>query len=91
MAGNRSIAHRFEGEPDLATRAGDAGAQFSLIEENVAVDSRAGALHEDWMLSPHHRANLLKPEADRVGIAVVASGGWNYAVADYARAVPLLT
>ncbi len=91
MVENQSIAHRFEGEPDLATRAGEAGAHFSLIEENVALDSRAEALHEDWMLSPHHRANLLKPEADRVGIAVVSSGGFNYAVADYARAVPVLT
>ncbi len=91
MAANGSLAHRYEDEPDLTTRAGAAGAHFSLIEENVAFDSNPSALHEDWMLSPHHRANLLKPEVDRVAIAVVASGGLNYAVADYARAVPVLT
>jgi hypothetical protein len=33
----------------------------------------------------------LNPDVDRVGIAVVASRGVLYAVADYARAVPVLT
>jgi hypothetical protein len=40
---------------------------------------------------PGHRANLLNPEVDRVGVAVVASRGVLYAVADYERAVPVLT
>ena len=43
------------------------------------------------MNSPGHRANLLSPDVDRVGVAVVASRGVLFAVADYARAVPALT
>ena len=34
-----------------------------------------------------HRANLLSPEVDRVGVAVVAARGVLYAVADFSRAV----
>jgi hypothetical protein len=43
------------------------------------------------MHSPGHRSNLLNPDVDRVGVAVVASRGVLYAVADYERAVPVLT
>ena len=32
---------------------------------------------------PGHRTNLLNPEVDRVGVAVVATRGVLYAVADY--------
>lgn len=90
MAAEGPIAHRYGGEPDLSERAGNAGAHFSLIEENVAVGTYVARIHEGWMNSPGHRANLLNPSVDRVGIAVVASGGVFYAVADYARAVEVL-
>jgi hypothetical protein len=43
------------------------------------------------MNSAGHRANLLNPQVDRVGVAVVASRGVLYAVADYERSVPILT
>ena len=91
MAAEGPISHRYGGEPDLTSRAGQAGAHFSLIEENVAVGPSPANVHEGWMNSPGHRANLLSPEIDGVGIAVVRKGEVIYAVADYARAVPLLT
>jgi len=91
MAQDGSISHRYNGEPELTDRAGNAGAHFSLIEENVAVDANAPRIHQAWMNSPHHRDNLLNPGIDRVGIAVVARGGSVYAVADYARVVQVLT
>jgi hypothetical protein len=43
------------------------------------------------MHSPGHRANLLSPDVDRVGIAVVAARGVLYAVADYSRGVEQLS
>lgn len=91
MAAEGDVSHRYQGEPDVSERAGQAGARFSLIEENVAVSSRADLIHQGWMDSPHHRANLLNPSVDRVGVAVVASRGYFYAVADYARDVPAMT
>jgi hypothetical protein len=91
MAAEGPISHRYAGEPDLAERAGEAGARFSLIEENVALAPTPGEIQDAWMHSPGHRANLLNPSVDRVGLAVVASRGELYAVADYASGVARLT
>jgi hypothetical protein len=91
MAAEGPIAHRYGGEADVAGRAGQAGAHFSLIEENVAIGVSPESIHGAWMHSPDHRSNLLSPDVDRVGVAVVASRGVLYAVADYERSVPALT
>jgi hypothetical protein len=91
MAAEGPISHRYGGEPSVEQRAAQAGAHFSLIEENVAVASYVALVHRGWMESPGHRANLLNPKVDRVGIAVVASRGVLYAVADYEKAVQALT
>lgn len=85
------ISHRYNGEPDLKVRAADRGARFATIEENVAMGTTAPVIHDAWMHSPGHRANLLSPVVDRVGIAVIASRGMLYAVTDFARDVPSLT
>lgn len=91
MVDEGPIAHRYGGEPDVSGRAAQAGAHFSLIEENVAIGPSAPAIHDEWMHSPGHRKNLLSPEVDHVGIAVVAARGVLYAVADYSRAVEHLS
>jgi hypothetical protein len=43
------------------------------------------------MQSPGHRSNLLNPDVNRIGVAVVQSRGVLYAVADYSRGVESLT
>ncbi len=91
MAAEGPISHRYPGELDLTERTGAAGAHFSLIEENIAVGSYSASIHQGWLDSPGHRANLLNPEIDRIGVAVVSSQGVLYAVSDYARGVPVLT
>jgi hypothetical protein len=90
MAAEGPISHRYAGEEELEERAGQAGAHFSLIEENVALAPTPASIHNAWMHSAGHRSNLLNPEVDRVGVAVVAGRHGLYAVADYARAVPVL-
>jgi uncharacterized protein YkwD len=84
------ISHQYAGEADVLERAHQAGAHFSLIEENVAIGPDPATIHNSWMNSPRHRANLLNPHVDRVGVSVVASRGVLYAVADYERVVPML-
>ncbi len=91
MVAEGTIAHRYDDEPSISERAAQAGARFSLIEENVAVGPDPAAIEDAWMHSPGHRANLLNPDVNRVGAAVVASRGVLYAVTDYAHAVPTLT
>ena len=91
MAAEGPLSHQYAGEPDVSMRASHAGAHFSLIEENVAIAPDPDAIHDAWMHSPPHRENLLNPDVDRVGVAVVASRRGIYAVADYERIVPVLT
>jgi len=87
MAARGEISHQFAGEVALADRAATAGARFSLVTENVAVATRPGVIHGMWMQSAGHRANLLDPKVDAVGIAVVSRGREFYAVEDFARTV----
>lgn len=91
MAQEGPISHQYPGEADLSARTAQAGAHFSVIEENVAIGPSADAIHEEWMHSPGHRANLLSPDVDRVGVAVVAARGTLYAVADYSHSVKQLS
>lgn len=91
MAQEGPIAHRYGGEPSLTERAAAAGAHFSLIEENVAVGPSADSINEQWLHSPPHRANMLNPNVDRIGTAIVAARGTLYAVADFSAAVQQLT
>jgi uncharacterized protein YkwD len=52
MAAEGPISHQYGGEPDVSGRAGQAGAHFSLIEENVASAPRPPRFTTGWMHSP---------------------------------------
>lgn len=91
MADRRTISHQFDGERDLAARASDAGAKFSLITENVGEASNSARIHDLWMASEGHRANLLDADVDSVGIAVIQKGRQLYAVEDFSHAVTQLS
>jgi hypothetical protein len=86
------LLHQYPGEPDLVTRGGNAGARFSTISENIAGHGQnPAALQQIWMTTPTHRANLLDPRLNVVGIAVVEDQGLLFAVQDFGRDVPSLT
>jgi len=91
MARHHTISHQFPGEPDLAARAGHAGSHFSLVTENVAEAPDSAEIHDLWMHSEGHRANLLDPHVDAVGIAVVWANGEFFAVEDFAHTVERLS
>ena len=91
MAAEGPIAHRYPGELDLSERAGLAGVHFDMVEENVAIGPTPSVIHDEWMHSTGHRENMLNPDVDRVGIAVIASRGVLYATADYAHGVAALS
>lgn len=91
MAEELMLSHQFEGEPDLDTRGVEAGAHFSLIEENVAEGPDLEGIHASWMQSKPHRESLLNPEVDSVGIAVSEHDGRLFAVQDFSKSVPDLS
>ena len=87
MAQRNTISHQFPGELDFSGRLHQAGAHFSAAAENVAEGPTAEDIHEGWMMSPGHRENLLDPEMNSVGIAVVARNGTLFAVQDFSKAL----
>ena len=91
MAARESISHQYPGELDLAGRGREAGARFTVISENVAEAWSAPVIHDAWMQSPDHRANLLDPRVNAVGISVIRRGEQLYAVEDFDRAVENLS
>ena len=91
MARRSDISHGFPGELDLAARAATVGARFSLITENVAEAPDSALIHDLWMHSRGHRANLLDPNVDAIGISVIVRDEQLYAVEDFASTVPDLS
>lgn len=86
MARHDAISHRFPDEKDLSLRIRLAGAHFSAVAENVAEGGSAGRIHSMWMKSPPHRADLLDPELDSLGVGVVVADGHLFAVEDFSEA-----
>jgi uncharacterized protein YkwD len=91
MADHATISHQFANEPELAERGSNAGVHFSLIAENVGEAPTSVIIHNLWMHSPGHRANLLDPNVNTIGIAIVSRDHQLYAVEDFASTVEPLT
>jgi hypothetical protein len=85
MKDERSLSHQYPSEPDLQTRAAQAGAHFQAIAENIAIGPNAEAIERQWMNSVPHRQNILDPQMNAIGIAVVEKNGYLYAVEDFAN------
>jgi Cysteine-rich secretory protein family len=86
MAAQNTLSHQLRGEPGMAERASQAGARFSSLAENVAEGPTAESIHQQWMKSPPHRANLLDAQLDSGGIAVAERNGVLFAVEDFSLA-----
>lgn len=83
MAHEPALSHQYPGEPQLADRGAAAGAHFRAIAENIAMGPSPASIDNGWMHSPGHRANILDPKSDALGVAVVRRGGSIYAVEDF--------
>jgi uncharacterized protein YkwD len=90
MAQQPALSHQYPGEADLVTRCGAAGAHFRSIAENVALAPSPQALEKEWMNSAPHRANILNPAMNNIGVGLVKKGGNYYAVEDFADGVAQL-
>jgi uncharacterized protein YkwD len=89
MFARRQLSHQFDGEPSLPQRLAMATPeQLDQEGENVALDFNAENGHQHLMLSPPHRANLLNPAYNVVGLGVVRSGDELYIVQDFGHALP---
>lgn len=86
MAQQGKVAHQFPGEPGLPERAQAAGAHFTWLSENVDEGPNADAIHQSFMKSPQHRANIMDSDMDSAGIGVAERKGELFAVEDFSKA-----
>jgi hypothetical protein len=91
MAQERALSHRYSDEPELTERGASAGAHFRAIAENIATGPNPEGIENEWMHSPPHRANILDPKMDALGVAVVERDGKLYAVEDFEQSSQALT
>jgi hypothetical protein len=78
MAANGTMAHN----PDFSTQIPGG---WTAAAENVAKGySTPAAMHDGWMGSPGHRANILGDYTD-IGIAFLSSGGTTWGVQVFGR------
>jgi hypothetical protein len=89
LAAHDDLSHQFPGEADLTERVAVTGARFSAAAENVAVADDVEEVHLALMASSGHRANIMSPEYNAVGIAVERVGGRTYVTEDFARVFPV--
>lgn len=88
LGSHGDLSHQFPGEPELTARVSATGARYNALAENVAVAGDPEEAHIALMNSPGHRANILNPEYNAVGVAVVWVGRDMYVTEDFARVVP---
>ena len=91
MVREPALSHQYAGEPELAARAAAAGAHFQAVAENIAFGPAPESIERGWMHSPGHRANILDPNMNAIGVAVVERGGSLYVVEDFSESVEALT
>lgn len=91
MVQSGTLSHQLPGEPDLIVRIQQAGVHCSTVAENVASGPSAARINNEWMHSASHRANLLDPRVNAVGIAILQKHGELYAVEDFAREMAAMT
>lgn len=88
LAENAQLSHQFPGELSLPERLGAAGVRFTVAAENVARTEWIEDVHPALMGSSGHRANMLSPRYNAVGIGVVQDKGKIYVTQDFIFLVP---
>ena len=72
------------GEPALPQRLAATSTLWLGAEgENVGLASSVAEMHRGFMRSPHHRENLLDPDYEVAGFAVVRNGNMIYVTEDF--------
>ena len=85
MAKHHQLTHQFPGELPLSRRLAAANVHFHEAGENISANYSVLDAHRALMASEAHRANILDPDFDEVGIGVARDGKWLYLVEDFAH------
>jgi len=89
MAENGKLAHLLVGEQPLQERIALQGVRFIRAGENIALTGYVEDVHLALMTSAGHRANMLNPKYNAVGIGVIEQNGKIFATEDFVFQVPV--
>jgi len=84
LAQHGDLSHQFEKEEPVPQRIAATGLRFTDSAENVAVAESPEDAHMALMLSPGHRANIMNPRYNAVGIGVHEAKGRLWVTQDFA-------
>jgi uncharacterized protein YkwD len=88
MVRNHSLDHQIGDEPPMAARFSNENLPSDQQAENISVAPNAAANHESMMHSPYHRANIMNPDYNVVGVGAVQCGGALWVTQDFAHRLP---
>ena len=91
MVQQSALSHQFPGEPSPQVRMSNAGLPSDAEGENVDLNQSIQGAHDALMHSPPHRANILNPDYNVVGVGVLRSGPNLYVTEDFARRLPQMS
>jgi uncharacterized protein YkwD len=72
MSAHHFVAHTSPTTGDATARVARAGLRPLVLLENIGRRYSAADLHAGLMESPGHRANIVSPDVDRLGLGVIA-------------------
>lgn len=90
--GSGMVQHQYSDEADIPVRIAQQGGHFGSVAENIAATTgNVDAIHNGWLNSPPHLANILSPTMTAVGIGVFTARGTIYVAEDFGRSGPNLS
>ena len=91
MVQHSALSHQFEGEASPQTRTTNEGLSSDAEGENVDLNRSIAGAHDALMQSPPHRANILDPDYNVIGVSVIRAGDNIWVTEDFARRLPQLS
>ncbi len=88
MVQHKALSHQFDDEESLQLRTAEENIRFDRQAENVALEMDVAGAHAILMNSPPHRANILSPDYNAIGVGVIRSGDEVYVTEDFAHRMP---
>ncbi len=85
MATHQVLSHQFKGEPALEMRVVAENLYSDRQAENIDINTDVPSTQKSFMHSPDHRANILNPNYNAVGVCVVKGHRRVYVTEDFAR------
>ncbi len=88
MTQHRQLSHQYDDEDALPLRFANENLRADKQAENIALEIDAPSAHNSLMHSPGHRANIMNPAYNTIGVGVVNTGHEIYVTEDFAEGMP---